>query len=226
MKKSIYILLLFILNVSSIIAQDWQWINFDDGKANDFPRNIVVEDKIYAVCARYNKDTLFGMTIFKMDTLGHILDSIEVVNENLYLTTYGILLGACSYDDIIYVYGTELNGQFTYLIKTDTNLVNYGIKYFTAPSYPDNFAATNLIATELGLYLIGPVQNSDLLGTIDAIIIHTDFDGNEKWRKIYGLAGVEDVPLSIIQVNKDMILIGGTRASPYNDIGANFYQRW
>jgi Secretion system C-terminal sorting domain len=225
--KTNALLLFLLIEVSCLFGQDWQLIYRDGGKANDFLKILQVDSNLFACSGKFSKDSIQGLTIFKMDTTGHIIDSIEIFKDSFILTTYAYLLGATHYKGQVYLYGSVLASNeppYTYLIVTDTSLQNYTIHYFREPTF-NGFNATNILATENGLYLLGRVTENDALLTTQACIICTDFEGNVKWNKKYGVTGIEDFAISITQLNEDTLIVAGGRYSPYNS-GLPFTQRW
>ena len=208
-KLSIFTLILTLTNLSVRCQDDWSYIQDNNRVYDDFISIEVLNDTIYTVFENWNSDTtLFGATFVKMDTLGHILDTIQFYNTDRVLTTYNNYSGFKIHNRTLYYYGTS-TGYVTYLIKATTDFTQDTIIYYP-PNAGVNFTgATGLLATESGLYLLAQQKKPGELN--DILVIHTDLEGKEVWRKVYGSATAEEIGLSIIENHKHEIIIGGCK---------------
>jgi hypothetical protein len=226
MLKHLLCIQFFIYIISSASAQDWQVVDNNQEFGCEYLAVLNVNNQIYAASSRINSDTIQGLTIYHYDTSGQLVSIIDIFIDTFILTTFQDYLGFCQIDTSIYLYGTVYPSWQTYLIKTNLALSYYEIDYYS-PQNPSSIGmnATNMLATEQGLYLIGSEQISDQYWTSDAYIIHTDFEGNEKWRKSYGNVSVEELPTCIIRKNENDLVMGGGRFSPFNQ-NVPFQQKW
>jgi Secretion system C-terminal sorting domain len=224
--RTIIIVLIFLYSHVALVGQDWQVIYNDSEKAFVFVDVFTFGSDIYATCRRYNEDTIQGITLFKYDSSGHVKDCLDIFYDSIILTTHFDFIGVSIHRDDIYIYGTVYETTDTYLIKTDTSLNAYEIFFYKSIDISAmKLFATEILTTAQGLFLISREQLNDQYLTTNASIIHTDFDGNIKWQKSYGLPGVEEVPICAVQKGKNEIAIGGGRSSPVNQ-PISFYQMW
>jgi Secretion system C-terminal sorting domain len=201
--------------VYSAKAQDWQAIYTPDSTASSIKSLLVHNDTIYAFWNRYDQNSNFGCTIIRMDTTGKVIDSLNYFETNAILTTYSTYSKIAHLgDQDIAICGNRISG-ILYLLFFDFQNKTSRIVYYNSFTPNSQWQGnTTLLATPTGLYLTGCVQRTDTYGTLDAFIIHTDLEGNEIWRKTYGQAGVEDIPLSIVQKSENEIIVGAQRQSP------------
>jgi hypothetical protein len=212
-KVTILMILLVFVSTSIRCQEDWSYIQDNNRVYDDFISIEVLNDTIYTVFENWNIDTaLFGATFVKMDTLGHILDTIQFYNPDRVLTTYNNYSGFKIHNRTLYYYGTS-TGYVTYLIKATTDFTQGTIIYYP-PNPGVNFTgATGLLATESGLYLLAQQKKPGELN--DILVIHTDLEGKELWRRVYGVMNAEELSLSIIENYKHEIIIGGCKGSYY-----------
>jgi Secretion system C-terminal sorting domain len=194
-------------------GQDWSYVYDHDLTYDDFVALEIQNDTIYTVSANWNADTsLFGMTFFKMDSTGHVVDTAQFYESNRILSTYRKYSGFKIHNKNLYFFGTT-NQYYTYLIKANTDFTQDTIIYYP-PNPGVNFTgATGLLATESGLYLLAQQKKPGELN--DIMVIHTDLDGKELWRKVFGTSNAEEMAQSILTRNSNSIVIGGQKASSY-----------
>jgi hypothetical protein len=209
----IFIFVFFSIN---LVAQDWQDFYTPDSSASVIQNIKVKNDTMYAFWNRYNEESNFGITLVKIDTNGLWIDTLSYFDTSHYYTISGYYIAGLqlSMQNVAFVYGTTLDG-YLYLASFDFRLRKSQMRLFSRFSNVQVNLNSNMLATDSGLYLTGTIQNTDTYGTSDAFVIHTDLEGNEIWRKTYGLAGVEELPLSIVQKSKNEIVVGAQRQSAW-----------
>jgi hypothetical protein len=226
MKRNILTLLIIVLSVFSLWGQDWLSVDENSGFGNNYLRVIYEEGSVYSLSLRWRDDTLLGLSVFKHDTLGYFVDSLEIFSKSISHVTFSGFIGFQIHDEFIYIYGTVYPGRQTYLIKANKALDHYNVWYYAsqqAESPP--FYATNLLVNAQGCYLLGielvngPFQTT----TYDTHFIHTDHYGTVKWRKTIGSTTADERGKCIIEKGLNELVIGGTRSKPVAGI---FFQHW
>jgi hypothetical protein len=227
MNKQIFIrlLLFFMFNNWSIAQQDWQNILLNGERGNALLNVEIDHDTIYTAWFRWNQDTVWGITLSKFDSLGNMIDSIDFMSADIVHNTFQYFTGMSIYAGKLYFWGT-CEQKMTYLIITDLSFTNAKVLYYTDPDVVVlSYFNTSMLINTNGLYLLSRNQVNDEYDTGDAVITHTDHEGNLVWRKTYGLPGLEELPMCIIQKSENEIVIAGSRASPFN-APVPFTQRW
>jgi Secretion system C-terminal sorting domain len=213
MKKIIIVLTLLFGCIQSVLCQnDWSIVYDHDLTYEDYTALEILNDTIYTAHLQWNRDTnLFGVVLMKYDSNGFLLDTLECFNPDRILTRYNFYSGFEIHNRTLYYYGTS-TGYVTYLIKATTDFTQDTIIYYP-PNPGVNFTgATGLLATESGLYLLAQQKKPGELN--DILVIHTDLEGKELWRKVYETSVTNELALSIIKKKDNEVVIGGQRFQP------------
>jgi hypothetical protein len=216
-------ILLFCLLTTNLTAfcQDWQNILSNDGKGALCRNLIAINDTTYVLWNRIGDSSGFaGLTLIQLDSNGIVLDTLDFFIEDGYLTSFtnstNCLAGEQS-DNIIF-WGSDINNRL-YLTFFNFKTREKRIVFYNQFDIGFQFQGNTAIEVSAnGIFLTGQVQRTDTYGTSDAFVIHTDLEGNEIWRKTYGMPDVEDTPMTIIQKSENEIVIAGGRFSPFGNV--------
>jgi Secretion system C-terminal sorting domain len=216
--KKVFVFLFCFLTILAISKgqSDWSIIYDHDLIYDDYTAMEVSNDTLYLAHFQYDRDTnLFGVVFMKYDSSGYLEDTVECFASNRILSTYNHYSGFKIYNNTLYFYGTT-NLYYTYLIKASTDFTQDTILYYP-PNAGVNFTgATGLLVTESGLYLLAQQKKPGELN--DIMVIHTDLEGKELWRKVYGLMDRNEIAFSIIKGAHGRLVIGGGRTLPHLNI--------
>lgn len=213
-----FIFLIFFFITKLIMSQDQPGLNFG-GTKNEFGFDIIqCNDKGYLITGstksygKGNSDIL----IIKLD---------ETYNLQ-WIKTHGwfhndVARAVIEVDDGFLLFGDSWDNGQPFL---DINLIKI--------DYSGNFVWNQLYGTDskdmgfdllqlpLGdLILLGNTRGTDQAG--DYLIIKTDINGNELWRKTFG-SEFDDYGIEIVLNDDNTFLVIGTKAGFYNDVAATY----
>jgi Secretion system C-terminal sorting domain len=187
---------------------DWSVIFDTDLVGDDFESIEIHNDTLYVAHLQYNADTtLFGLAMMRYDSNGYFIDSFQRFDPiKQILSTYFYFSGMVIHDNHLFFCGTTVGDQ-VYVIKANLDFTEDTIFFYQPNSYAVTMGATEILATDDGLYVLAQEQKTNY--DLDIVLIKSDFDGNEEWRKVYG-TNFDELGLSLIEF-QDGVLIGGAR---------------
>lgn len=217
-KNTVFFLLL--LYSSILIAQPGFIKAYNFGYPTAVRFNAMVLDDSEIVLCGYLRDSVppyqQGVIFAKLDTLGNVLNYTTHFDTSGNNFASGNSLSANVLarlqDSTGYVFtGSTLGGPEGFVMKFDIegNLVWSKILEDTESLQG---LYTKLIETETGLLIGGAKQNS-VDGENDIFLIKTDKEGNLLWERFYGALSQSDILSTLLRVNNNEYILGGTERS-------------
>ncbi len=182
---------------------------YTDGNQQEISeyRDVLIDhDTIVMYSSSFDENNDQGIRFAKIDSFGNVLQETIVVDSLQILTTTFFRKKIVRTKDGGYaVYGSA-GLKTNYLLK-----VNHNLEFEFLVKYVDSNGATLLNTTFIevsdGFLLVGRYQYLDHEN--DVLVIKTDSQGNEVWRKIYDEEdGVNEIIIEIKPVGDDFLLMG------------------
>jgi len=205
---------LFFLFLTTLYAQQGFLKVFDDSP-NDVAIFLdIVNDNDTLVFYGVAQDSfgVFGTGFYRIDTFGNLLNKNVIIDPDKTLTTsYDAYKKIIKTSDESYaMIGTTDGGN--YFLKVNKNLELLSYVYYPSSIYTAN---TSLIEDGNGFLIVLAKQQINNSLSDDVLLIKTDTDGQELWRKEYGTYEFDESPNEIIKINNNKYVIcGGYSRAP------------
>jgi hypothetical protein len=210
----IIVLLLCLLVLSDVVAQEIQWTKFFGGTGDDGGESMVLtSDGGIVITGFKSPNNLKDVILMKADASGNELWSRTY---NLGLNDWGRSLRQTQDGGFIIAGFTEVVPQIhdPFLIKTDSE-GNIQWQHQYDYGFGDDDRGHAVWQTSDGGYIIAGQTwlGSPTFGTYDMYVVKTDMAGNVQWRQTYAYNNAAspgaDVALAVQQLSDGGYIIGG-----------------
>lgn len=161
-----------------------------------------------------DSDGIQGIGFYRIDTFGNVLNMKVIVDPDKTLTTsYDSRKKIIKTSDGNYaMIGTTDGGN--YFLKVNKNLELLSYVYYPWDIYTSN---ASLVEDESGFLIVLAKEQPNNSLADDVLLIKTDMNGQELWRKEHGTYEFGESPREIIKVNNNNYLICGGYYRPPAD---------
>ncbi len=161
-----------------------------------------------------------GTGFYRIDTFGNVLKKNIIIDPDKTLTTSYVSRKKIlkTSDENYAVIGTTEEGN--YFLKVNKNLELLAYVHYPSDIYTSN---ASLIEDDSGFLIVLAKQQSNNSLADDVLLIKTDRNGQELWRKEYGTYEYGESPNEIIRVNTNNYIICGGYSRPPVEFGEFSY---
>ena len=213
MKKIILFILLVSIGSRALSAQTgFRSVYFEEYSAILLDL-VIAEDTI--ILYGVSRDTFpgtFGIKFVKLDTFGNILSEKLHIDTSVILTTMGWRQGIIQTKDggFAIAGATWTVPAVLYLLKVHPDLSLDFIKKY--PYFNVDTGNSALLELESGGYMVvGEQVTGD--DNRDIVVIKTDEDGNQLWRKTYGDENLQESAAGIREYDSNRFVINGDQSN-------------